>query len=85
MNWDRIEQDWKRFKVQAKRKWDRLSENELLQINGSRDQLCAKIQQAYGIGKSEAELQIEEWASGQNPRAPADHLDGGQTQRQSSL
>ena len=82
VNWERIERDWKRFKVPAKRNWDRLSENELLQINGNRHTLCSKVQQAYGIGKNEAELQVDEWASGQEPHRMADQLAGTQTQTQ---
>lgn len=85
MNWDRIEQNWKHFKVQAKRNWDRLSENELLQINGNRDELCSKVQQAYGIGRSEANLQIDEWLSTLGRPASTAPLVGGQSQRQSGF
>jgi uncharacterized protein YjbJ (UPF0337 family) len=62
VNWNRIEHDWQQYRLCAKRRWDRLSENELMQINGKRDELCAKIQEAYGIRRPEAELQIADWA-----------------------
>ena len=84
MNWDRIERDWKRFKIQAKRNWDRLSENELRQVNGDREALCSKVRQAYGIGRSEAELQIDEWVASQDQRVPTEQPAASQTQRQSS-
>jgi uncharacterized protein YjbJ (UPF0337 family) len=61
VNWDRIERDWRHYKLSAKGRWDRLSENELKHINGKHDDLCAKIQQAYGISRHEAELQIADW------------------------
>jgi uncharacterized protein YjbJ (UPF0337 family) len=61
VDWNRIERDWQQYRLSAKRRWDRLSENELRQINGKHDELCAKIQQAYGISRQEAELQIADW------------------------
>jgi uncharacterized protein YjbJ (UPF0337 family) len=66
VDWNQIERDWQRYRLSAKRRWDRLSENELRQINGKRDDLCAKIQQAYGVGRDEAELQIADWTHEQD-------------------
>lgn len=66
MDWTQIERDWPQYRLSAKRRWDRLSEKELLEVNGKRDELRAKIQQAYGISRHEAELQIADWASAQD-------------------
>lgn len=62
MNWDRIAGQWKQFKGKAKEKWGQLTDDEIDIIEGKRDQLVGKIQQRYGIGKDEAEKQVDEWS-----------------------
>lgn len=82
MDWYQIERDWQRYRFSAKRRWDRLSENELKQINGKRDDLCAKIQQAYGISRQEAELQIAEWTRAPDETTHAEQYQSVQYQSQ---
>ena len=64
MNWDQVAGKWKQLKGSAKEKWGELTDDELDQAAGKRDQLVGKIQEKYGIGKEEAEKQVDEWASG---------------------
>ena len=59
MNWDIIEGDWKQFKGHVKEKWGKLSGNDLDAIAGKRDQLAGRLQEAYGITKDQAELQVK--------------------------
>lgn len=61
MNWDRIEGDWKQLKGNIKVRWGKLTDDQLDVINGKRDVLAGKIQEAYGISKEEAEKQLNEW------------------------
>jgi uncharacterized protein YjbJ (UPF0337 family) len=61
MNWDRIEGNWKEVKGKVKERWGKLTHDELDVIAGRKDQLCGKLQQAYGITKDEAEREIAEW------------------------
>ena len=63
MNWDQVKGDWKQFKGKVKEQWGKLSDDQLDVIDGKRDQLAGKIQQAYGIGKEEAEKQISTFES----------------------
>lgn len=58
MNWDQVKGNWKQFKGNVKEQWGKLTDDQLDIINGKRDQLAGKIQEAYGIGKDEAERQI---------------------------
>lgn len=58
MNWDTVAGNWTQFKGKVKEQWGKLTDDELDQIGGKRDQLIGKIQEAYGIGKDEAEAQI---------------------------
>jgi len=61
MNWDRMEGNWKQMTGAIKQKWGKLTDDSLTQINGKRDQLVGKIQEAYGISKDEADKQVKEW------------------------
>lgn len=61
-NWDKIGGQWKQFTGDVKKKWGKLTDDELLQANGNREILAGKIQEKYGITKDEANKQIEEWA-----------------------
>lgn len=66
MNWDRIEGNWKQAKGRVKEHWGKLTDDELDQIAGRRDQLVGKIQAAYGLTKDEAEKRVNDWQSGYN-------------------
>jgi uncharacterized protein YjbJ (UPF0337 family) len=61
MNWDQAEGNWKQFKGKVKEKWGQLTDDELDEIAGKRDQLIGKIQKQYGISKEEAERQVKSW------------------------
>jgi uncharacterized protein YjbJ (UPF0337 family) len=64
MNWDQISGQWTQFKGKAKEKWGKLTDDEIDIVEGKRDQLVGKIQQRYGIGKEEAEKEVDTWARG---------------------
>ena len=59
MNWDIIKGDWMQFKGQVKEQWGKLTDDNLDKIAGKRDQLAGKIQEAYGVTKDQAELQVK--------------------------
>jgi uncharacterized protein YjbJ (UPF0337 family) len=61
MNWDTIEGQWKQFKGRARQAWSKLTDDDLANLNGKREQLAGKIQERYGIQKQEAERQIDDW------------------------
>jgi uncharacterized protein YjbJ (UPF0337 family) len=63
MNWDRIKGNWKQWKGKAKEQWGKITDDDLDRIDGKREQLAGKIQEAYGIGKDEAERQLKDWES----------------------
>lgn len=59
--WDQVEGNWNQFSGKAKQRWGKLTDDDLLVIKGKRQELIGKIQERYGIAKSEAEKQVEEW------------------------
>jgi len=61
MNWNKIEVNWKQFKANVKRQWDKLTDDQLELIAGNRGQLVGKIQELYGISQNEAEKQLFDW------------------------
>ena len=62
MNWDQIEGDWTHFKGKVKEKWGQLTDDELDQIGGRKDQLIGTLQAKYGYAREEAERQLEQTA-----------------------
>lgn len=64
VNWDLIERDWKRFKVAAKQRWTKLSEEQLHAIAGRRPLLAGRIRDVYAVSMDEAERQLSDWQAG---------------------
>ena len=48
----------KKIKGKAKQQWGKLTDDELDQIAGKRDQLVGTVQKRYGIAKEEAEKHV---------------------------
>lgn len=63
MNWDQIEGSWKEMKGKVRASWGELTDDELTQIGGKKDQLVGKLQQKYGLEREEAERRADEWAN----------------------
>jgi uncharacterized protein YjbJ (UPF0337 family) len=61
--WEQVAGKWKQFSGEVKKQWGKLTDDELLQINGSRDILAGKLQEKYGLAKEQANRQIDEWAN----------------------
>lgn len=61
MNWDQIEGKWEQFKGNAREQWGKLTDDELAEARGNREQLSGLVQERYGKTKEEAEREIDEW------------------------
>ena len=51
MDWNRIEGNWKQFKGKIKEQWGNLTDDDLDQISGKREQLIGKIQDRYSLNR----------------------------------
>ena len=60
MNWDRIEGSWTELKGKVKEKWGQLTDDDLEQAAGRRDQLIGALQRRYGYERDRAERELEE-------------------------
>jgi uncharacterized protein YjbJ (UPF0337 family) len=59
--WEKFKGSWTQTKGAVKEQWGKLTDDDLLEIEGRRDQLVGKIQARYGITKEEAEAQVGTW------------------------
>ncbi len=65
MNWSTIENGWQSYKAGAKQRWSKLSDQQIDDTMGKREQLATHVQQAYTLSKDEADRQISDWQSKQ--------------------
>ena len=59
MNWDTIKGNWSQMTGKVKEEWGDLTDDDLTEAAGERDQLVGKIQARYGVAKDEAERQVD--------------------------
>ena len=46
MAWDRVEENWKQLKGKVREQWGKLTDDQMDVINGRREMLSGKIQEA---------------------------------------
>ena len=61
MDWNAIQLRWGEYRHAAKRRWDKLSEQQLQGTSGNRQYLARRVQEAYSLTLDEAERQISDW------------------------
>lgn len=67
MNWDQNKNNWKAVTDKIKLTWGKLSEDDITEIAGQRDQLAGLLQERYGYDKVEAENKVDHFAQTLNP------------------
>ena len=63
MNWDTIKGNWSQMTGKVKEEWGDLTDDDLTEAAGERDQLVGKIQACYGVAKDEAERQVDSFVA----------------------
>lgn len=58
MNNDIMEGNWKQLKGKVRENWGKLTDDDVDEIAGKKDNFVGKLQEKYGIEKDEAE---KEW------------------------
>ena len=61
MNWDQVKGNWNQFQGKLKQQWGRLTDDDMMRIQGKRDELVGCLQQRYGYEKDRAEKEVSEW------------------------
>ena len=59
--WQTIKGSWNTAKGAVKEQWGKLTDDDLMEIQGRRDQLVGKIQMRYGVSQEQAEAQVSGW------------------------
>jgi len=72
MNWNQIEGQWLQLKGAVKSQWAKLTDDDLDNVAGKRDQLVGKLQARYGVLQEDAEKQIDSWIATFDADPPKD-------------
>ncbi len=65
MTEDMLKGVWKQLKGNAKQKWGKLTDDDLMEIDGNKDILLGKLQERYGYSKAEAQKDYDAWLTAQ--------------------
>ena len=71
MNRDQMAGRWNVLKGKIREKWGKLTEDELDQIEGQREQLIGRIQKLYGDSREDIERELDRIDSAQAMTPPA--------------
>ena len=63
MNKDQAAGQWKQLKGKVKEQWGKLTDDDLMRLEGDQEQLAGRIQERYGVAKEEAERQVRDFRS----------------------
>ncbi|HEX3178261.1 MAG TPA: CsbD family protein [Methylomirabilota bacterium] len=59
MNQDAFEGKWRELRGKARSWWGRLTDDDVQQVAGKKDELVGRLQAKYGYSKDEAEQEID--------------------------
>ncbi len=61
MNEDILKGKWGQLKGRVKEQWGKLTDDEIDQLDGVKDQLVGKVQERYGIAREQAARDVDNW------------------------
>lgn len=65
MSEDMFKGAWKQLKGNVKKQWGKLTDDDMLAIEGNKDVLIGKLQERYGYSRVQAEKDYLNWLSAQ--------------------
>jgi uncharacterized protein YjbJ (UPF0337 family) len=63
MNWEAIKGSLTQLRGRLRMRWGKLTDDQLDVIEGRREMLLGKLQEAYGMTVQQAEQQVSDWES----------------------
>ncbi|MFO0698333.1 MAG: CsbD family protein [Nitrospira sp.] len=69
MNAEQFKGQWVQFKGELKRRWGKLTDDDLIQIEGTYDKFLGRVQERYGDEKEEVFKWLSDWK--RHPHAPS--------------
>jgi uncharacterized protein YjbJ (UPF0337 family) len=61
MNADILSGKWKQAKGEAKKQWGKLTDDDLVVIEGQQDKLIGLVQERYGYAREQAEHEVDDF------------------------
>lgn len=76
MNADQFKGKWIQFKGEVKQKWGKLTDDDLMQVEGNYDKFIGKVQERYGDKKEDVVRWADDWHTqqGKSGARPGDAL-----------
>jgi uncharacterized protein YjbJ (UPF0337 family) len=62
-NQDIVQGKWQKLKGQVKQQWSKLTDDDIRRISSNTNEFTCVLQQRYGYGKVQAEMEINHWVS----------------------
>lgn len=59
--WEKFKGSWTQTKGAIKEQWGKLTDDDVMQIQGRREVLVGKVQTRYGISHEQVEAQVSGW------------------------
>lgn len=66
MNEDTLKGQWTQLKGKLRQRWGKLTDDDLQQIQGSREVLVGKLQEHYGRSREQVERDFDQWLASQS-------------------
>jgi uncharacterized protein YjbJ (UPF0337 family) len=64
MNVDQVKGQWKELKGKIKQRWAKITDDDLLLIEGNAEELAGIVQKRYGVAKDDARKQADDFLRG---------------------
>ena len=61
MSWDDIEANWLQVKGAVRERWGKLTDDDLAEIGGARDQMVGKLMEIYDLSEEQADRELTAW------------------------
>lgn len=63
MSTNTLKGSWNQFKGKIKEEWAKLTDDDLLEIEGHKDKLVGKLQERYDYSEDQAKAAVDKFAS----------------------
>ena len=58
---DLLQINWKKLRLKLRKRWGRITDDDMAQINGNAEELVRVLRKRYGYGKAQAEIELDQW------------------------
>jgi uncharacterized protein YjbJ (UPF0337 family) len=63
MDWLQVKGNWNLLKGKIREQWGKLTDDEIEQAAGQRDQLVGRLQERYGYARDKAERELDDFVA----------------------